>query len=326
MNIGRFIRGALAASLGVAALLSGTAALAAWPERPVRIVVGFAPGGAADVAARIVAEGLQRKYGQPFTVENKAGAGGRLATEFVTKAEPDGYTLGLVVGGDTVVAASDPRLPYQLARDLQFVTTFSVYPFVIVAAPESAVQGVPQMIARAKQGPGTVRYATPGRGSTQHLAGELIAALGGVEMTDIPYRGTSAAMTDVLTGRVDFTISALSTVRGEIQAGKLKALAVTSKERHAALPNVPSVAETVPGYDVTTWMGLAAPARTPAAVVDQLNRDIRELLAQAAIRERFQSLGLEPQTSSSNEMKARVEADVARWKQLMTSRKIDLTQ
>lgn len=318
-----FFRRALVALASLAALYGG-AAQAAWPERPVRIVVGFAPGGAADVATRIVAEALQRKYSQPVTVENKAGAGGRLATDFVAKAEPDGYTLGLVVGGDTVVAASDPKLPYQLTRDLHFISTFSVYPFVIVAGADSPVQSVQQMIAKAKQPSTRISYATPGRGTTQHLAAEMIGAMTGVDMTDVPYRGTAAAMTDVLTSRVDFTISAFSTVRSDIQAGKLKAVAVTSKERMAALPNVPSVAETVPGYDVSTWMGLAAPSRTPAPVVEQLQRDVREILAAPAVRERFTTLGLEPQSSSSAEMKARVESDVARWRSLLQARKIEL--
>lgn len=312
--------------VAVAFCAIASTAHAAWPERPVRIVVGFAAGGAADAAARVVAEGLQRKYGQGVTVENKAGAGGRLATDAVAKAEPDGYTLGLIVGGDTVVAASDPKLPYNLSRDLQFVSTFSVYPFILVAGVDSPVQSVQQMITRAKQSAGSVRYATPGKGTTQHLAAELIAAMAGVDMTDVPYRGSSAAMTDVLTSRVDFTIAALNTVRAEVQSGKLRALAVTSKERVASLPNVPSVAETVPGYEVTTWMGLAAPARTPAAIVEQLNRDVKELLATPAVRDRFITLGLDPQTSSGPEMKQRVEGDVVRWKNLLQARKIDLTQ
>lgn len=325
MNVARIGR-LVGTTLVVLTLLAVGTANAAWPDRPVKIVVGFAAGGVADVAARLVAEGLQRKYGQAFTVENRAGAGGRLATDSVAKAEPDGYTLSLLVGGDTVIAASDPKLPYQLGRDFQFVSTLSVYPFVIVAATASPVQSVPQMVGRARRSPGAVRYATPGRGSTQHLAGELIAAMAAVDMTDVPYRGSSASMTDVITARVDFTIAALNTVRGELQTGKLKAIAVTSKERIASLPDVPAVGETVPGYEVTTWMGLAAPARTPPAIVEQLNRDVRELMATPAIRERFLALGLDPQTSSGPEMKARVESEIAKWKVLMQTRKIDLTQ
>lgn len=309
----------------VAAFAAGTAE-AAWPERPVKIVVGFAAGGVADVAARMIAEGLQRKYGQAFTVDNRAGAGGRLATDAVAKAEPDGYTLGLMVGGDTVLAASDPKLPYQLQRDFQYITTLSVYPFVIVASPESRVGSVSQMLDLARKTPGSVRYATPGRGSTQHLAGELIAAMAGVDFTDIPYRGSSASMTDVMSARVDFTIAALNTVRGEITAGKLKAIAVTSGTKVASLPGAPTVAETIPGYEVTTWMGLTAPAKTPPAIVEQLNRDVRQLMATAAVNERFLSLGVDPHTGTPAEMKARVETEVARWRNLLQTRRIDLTQ
>lgn len=306
------------------ALLCASAPAFAWPDRPVKIVVGFAPGGAADVAARVVAENLQKKYGQTVTVDNRAGAGGRLATDSVAKAEPDGHTLALLVGGDTVIAASDPKLPYQLLRDFQFVTTLSVYPFVLVASPQSKAQGLPALIEAARQTPGTVRYATPGRGTTQHLAGELMAAMAGVDMTDVPYRGTAASMTDVMSGRVDYTIAAINTVRPEIQAGKLKALAVTSRERVGSLPGVPSVADVIPGYEVTTWMGIAAPAKTPAAVVEQLNRDLRELMGSTAVRERFLALGLDPQTGTGEEMRTRVESDVSRWKKLMQARNIEL--
>jgi tripartite-type tricarboxylate transporter receptor subunit TctC len=308
------------------AALVASAAQAAWPEKPVKIVVGFAAGGVADVAARVIAEGLQRKYGQAFTVDNRAGAGGRLATDAVAKAEPDGYTLGLMVGGDTVLTASDPKLPYQLQRDFQYITTLSVYPFVIVASPESRVGSVSQMVDLARKTPGIVRYATPGRGSTQHLAGELIAAMAGVDFTDIPYRGSSASMTDVMSARVDFTIAALNTVRGEIAAGKLKAIAVTSATKVASLPGVPTVAETIPGYEVTTWMGLTAPAKTPPAIVEQLNRDVRQLIATPAVNERFLSLGVDPHTGTPAEMKARVETEVTRWRNLLQTRRIDLTQ
>jgi tripartite-type tricarboxylate transporter receptor subunit TctC len=299
---------------------------AAWPERPVKIVVGFAAGGVADVAARAVAQGLQTKYGQAFTIDNKAGAGGRLATDSVAKAEPDGYTLALLVGGDAVLAASEPKLPYQLLRDFRFISTLSVYPFVVVTSAESKVKSLPNMIVLARKTPGGVSYGTPGRGTTQHLAGELIAALSNTEMTDVPYRGTAAVMTDLLTARMDFTISAAFSVQGDIQSGRLKALAVTSKERLAMWPDVPTVSETVPGYEVTTWMGLAAPAKTPTAVVEQLNRDVRELMGTPAVKERFSSMGLDPMTSSSEEMRSRVESELAKWKQLLQQRNIDLTK
>ncbi|HEU0199575.1 MAG TPA: tripartite tricarboxylate transporter substrate binding protein [Burkholderiaceae bacterium] len=310
----------------LAAALFGTAAAHAWPDKPVRIIVGFAPGGAADVAARIVAANLQKKYGHPVTVENKGGAGGRLATDAVTKSAPDGSTFGLVVGGDTVLAASEPKLPYNLQRDLQFISTLSVYPFVVAANATTTMSSLKSVLEAARKAPGTVRYATPGKGSTQHLAGELLAATAGVELVDVPYKGAAAAMADVLTGRVDFTIAALSTVRGEIQAGKLKVLGVTSRERLSMLPEAPAIGEVVPGFDVMTWMGIAAPAGIPQAIVVQLNRDLREIMALPDVRERFLGLGFDPATSSPAEMRARVDADIHRWKQLLQSRKIDLTQ
>lgn len=316
-----FARWMISAFLAVATLRAH-----AWPDRPVRIIVGFSAGGVADLAARVLAEQLQRKYGQAVTVENKAGAGGRLATDAVAKAVSDGYTLGLLVGGDTVVAASDPNLPYHLLKDFQFVSTLSVYPFVLAAGPESKTPSIARLLETARRSPGSVSYATPGRGTTQHLAGELIASVGKVDLTDVPYRGAAAAMTDVLGSRVDFTITTLNLVRADLQSGKLKALGVTSRERLATLPDVPSLAEVMPGYEVTTWMGIAAPARTPQAIVDQLNRDVREVMSQPAGRDRFIVLGLEPLAGSSAEMRARVEGDITRWKQLITDRKLDLTK
>jgi tripartite-type tricarboxylate transporter receptor subunit TctC len=299
---------------------------AAWPEKPVRIVVGFAPGGVADSGARLVAEQLQKKYGHAVTIENKAGAGGRLATDFVVKAEPDGYTLLLLVGGDTVVAASDPKLPYNLLRDFQFASTLSVYPFLLLAGADSRTPTLKAMLEVARKEPGTVRYATPGRGTTQHLTGELIAAQAGIDIVDVPYRGSSAAMTDVATARVDFTVTALGSLLPELQSGRYKALAVSSKARLPFLPQVPTVGESLPGFEVLTWMGVAAPARTPKAIVDQLSNDLREVMALPVVRERFAGLGLDPQTSTPAEFRVRVESDVARWKTLIAARKIDLSQ
>jgi len=320
-SMGNVLRTAL-----VLAATCGTAAAHAWPDKPVRIVVGFAAGGAADLAARVVAEQMQKKTGQTVTIENRAGAGGRLATDVVAKAEPDGHTLALLVGGDTVLAASDPKLPYNLLKDFQFVSTLSVYPFVLVAGSETKPENLKALIDAARRAPGVVKYATPGRGTTQHLAGELIASTANVDIVDIPYKGSSAAMTDLITGRVDFTIAALNTVRTDIQAGKLKALGVTSKERVASLPAVPAIGEVITGYEVSTWMGIAAPARTPQPVVEQIHRVLVEIMAEPHVRERFVAMGLDPVTSTPAEMRARVEADVGRWKQLLATRKIDLTQ
>ena len=311
----------------VAAVLCSSlpwAASAAWPEKPIRILLGYAPGGASDLAARVVAEHLQRKYGQAVTIENKAGAGGRLATDAAAKADPDGYTLVLLVGADAVIAATDPKIPYNLLRDLQFVSMITEYPFILITAAGSKLKSVPQMLELAKKSPaGTVQYTTPGRGTTPHLAGELLAAMAGVDLTDIPYRGSSSAMTDVMSGRVDFTIAAIPSVQAYIQQGKLRAIGVTSKTRAAATPTVPAVAETIPGYEVTTWAGLAAPAKTPKAIVDKLSQDIRDVMKIKEVHDRFIEIGFDPLTGTSAEMRARVESDIAKWKQLVSTRKIE---
>ena len=305
-------RAALAAALSLALPLS---AAAAWPEKPIRILLGYAPGGASDLAARVVAEQLQKKYGQVVTVENKAGAGGRLATDAAAKSEGDGYTMVMLVGADAVIAATDPKLPYNLLKDFQFVTTITEYPFILITAPESKVKSLPQMLELAKKAPGAVQYTTPGRGTTPHLAGELLAAMAGVDLTDVPYKGSAAAMTDVMSARVDFTIAAIPSVQTHIQQGKLRAIAVTSKMRSAAAQGVPTIAETIPGYDVTTWAGFAVSAKTPKAIVDKLSQDIGEVMKIKAVHDRFVEIGFDPLTGTP--------ADMVKWKKLVETRKIE---
>ena len=323
MNLMTWLRGVCALVLTCTMWSVSTTASAAWPEKPIRIVLGYAPGGASDLAARVIAQHLQKKYGQAVTVDNRAGAGGRLGTDIVAKADPDGYTIALLVGADAVVAAIDQKLPYNLLRDFAFVTTLTTYPFILVAAPESKVKSLPQMIELAKKSPpGTIQYTTPGRGTTPHLAGELLNAMVGVSLTDVPYKGSSSALTDVMSARVDFTIAAIPSVRGAIQQGKLKAIAVTSKDRAPAAPNVPAISEIIPGYDVTTWAGLAVPAKTPPAIVEKLSRDVGEIMKIKEVNDRFVEIGFYPATSTGAEMRARVESDIAKWKQLVQARKL----
>jgi tripartite-type tricarboxylate transporter receptor subunit TctC len=195
-----------------------------------------------------------------------------------------------------------------------------------MSSPSSRTPTLQALFDVAHKNPGGVTYATPGLGTTQHLTGELFAARAKIELTPAPYRGSAAAMTDVAAGRVDFAITALGTQGGEIQAGRYKVLAVTSKARLPSMPQVPTVAETLPGFEVVTWMGLAVPARTPATIVEQISRDVREVMAIPAVRERFAGLGADPQSSTPAEFQARVEADIARWKELIATRKLNLSQ
>ncbi|MFD1840595.1 tripartite tricarboxylate transporter substrate-binding protein [Paracidovorax cattleyae] len=315
------------ACIGAAAALAvGTAALPAaaqpaFPSKPIRILVGFSAGGGADGAARAIADALQRKYGVAVTVENRPGAGGRLSSDALAKAEPDGYTLAALVGGDAVTAATDARLPYRFPDDFAPLSTISVYPFVVMTSGTGPYKTLDEFLAAARAGGRS--YASPGPGTTQHLAAELLAGMAKAELLHTPYKGTAASVPDLISGRVDISVG--TTSEGAlIRNGRLRALAVTSRERSPSMPNVPTVAESLPGYEVTTWMGLVAPSRTPASIVQKLSNDIQALVATPEVRSRIEALGLEPQASTAAQMRERMAGDVAKWKAVVRDRHIQL--
>lgn len=316
-------RACLAAGASLAAgAIPWAEAAQTFPAKPIRILVGFSPGGAADAVTRVIAEGLQRKYGVAVTVENRPGAGGRISTDALAKAEPDGYTLASLVGGDAVIAATDPRLPYRFPEDLMPLSMVSVYPFLVLTSAAGPYKTLAEFLAAAKSGDRS--YASPGPGTAQHLAAELLAGVAKVDLLHTPYRGTSAATTDVIAGRVDISIGTNSDA-GLIKSGRLRALALTSRERSASMPDVPTVAQTLPGFDVTTWMGIAAPARTPAPIAQKLSADIQALLATSEVRARIDALGFEAHASSSAQMRERMVADIVKWKTVVRDRNIRLT-
>lgn len=306
-----------------AMLLGGSGALAqSFPAKSIRIVVGFAAGGGADAQARIVAEALQKKYGQSVIVENKPGAGGRVALDAVAKAEPDGYTIGAITGADALLAAIDTKLPYQFPGDFQMLTMVADYPFAIVTATDGPYKTVGDLISAAKKS-GAVTAASAGIGTTHHLAAELLNALGKTDIQSIPYKGSSSAMTDVIGGRVSFQFAASP---GVLKSGKLRALAVTSAKRVKTWPDVPSLAESIPGYDVSSWMGLVVPTKTPRAVATKLAADLRAVAESKEVQDNLMKLGLESWATTPAEMKARVDSDIDKWKNLVRTRNINVTE
>lgn len=301
-----------------AVLLSGKGWAQTFPVKPVRIIVGFAAGGGADAQARIVAEALQKKYGQPVTVDNRPGAGGRLAAEAVAKADADGYTLGAVTGADALLVATEPKLAYKFPGDFQPVGMVAEYPFAIATSATGPYRSLADLINAGKTS-GLVTSASSGTGTTQHLAAELLNSLAGTEVLSIPYKGSSSASVDVVGGRVAFQFIASP---AGLLAGKLRALAVTSGKRSSHWPGIPAVAETVPGYEVTSWMGLVAPAKVPQQVIAKIAEDLKEVVQSKPVQDRIIALGLEPWPSTSVEMKRRIEADIEKWKALLRVRNI----
>jgi tripartite-type tricarboxylate transporter receptor subunit TctC len=303
---------ALAAALALVAL---PAVAETYPTRSIRIIHGFAPGGAADTLSRIVAEGLSKKLGQPVIVDAKPGAGGNIAADAVAKAPPDGYTLGLVTGGHAISAATYKSLSFQPVESFEMISTIVYYALVIAVRSDHQAKTLADLIAMAKAKPGSVSFGSVGFGSTHHLAGELLNSAAGIEMVHVPYRGDSQAITALLAGDVPVIIGTSVLLAPQIESGSVRGLAVTSPARTALLPNVPTADEAgVKGFDVRTWAGLLAPKGTPSAVVETINSALRDVLRDSEIRSRLEAaVGGEVRGSSRDEMKTLVQSEISKW-------------
>jgi tripartite-type tricarboxylate transporter receptor subunit TctC len=288
----------------------------AYPTRPVRIIVNVSPGGGVDNVARIAAQHYSSVWSQPFVVDNRTGAGGSIGVELVAKAAPDGYTLLVCSSGIVTNAAIRPQ-SYDPVRDLQAVTMITSAPYIVLTTPSLPVVTVKDLVALAKSKPGAVSFASAGTGSILHLGAELLVALSGTRMLHVPYKGVGDAYPAVVSGDVNwilgFPISALPLVK----AGRLKALAVTSGTRSKLLPDLPSVAESVPGYDVRGWFGMFAPARVPPEVVSKLNAEAKRALQAPDVVRRINAEGAEVIANSPQDFAAEVKAEYAKWRDLV---------
>ena len=273
-----------------AALLARPAAAQAYPSRPVHIVEGYGPGGAPDIIARLIGKWLSERLGQPFVIDNKPGASGRIATEAVAKAPPDGYTLLLVLNNNTVDAALKDKLPYDFVRDIAPVAGIYRQPLVMEVHPSVPANTVAEFIALAKQRPGKINMASAGVGTGTHLAGELFQIAAGVSLFHVPYRGVQA-LRDVVAGQADVYFGVVASSLPQIRAGKLRALAVTTANRSAVLPDVPAMAEVLPGYEFSAWYALGAPKGTPASAIERLNREVNAALADPGFSTQLVELG-----------------------------------
>src|SRR5262245_29471562 len=263
----------------------------AYPSRPVRIIIGFAPGGVVEIVARLIGQGVPEVLGQPFTIESRPGAASNIATEAVVRAPPDGYTLLLVTAANVINTTSYEKLNFNFLRDIAPIASIIRHPFVMLVHPSVPAKSVPAFIAYAKSNPGRLTIASGCLGATTHLAGELFKVMTGVDTVHVPYRGLAASFTDLLGGQVQVTFASVTSSIAYIEAGKLRALAVTGATRSDALPDIPTVAEFVPGYEASIWVGVGAPKATPAEIVDKLNREINAGLAQPKISARLADIG-----------------------------------
>jgi tripartite-type tricarboxylate transporter receptor subunit TctC len=295
-----------------------------YPDRPVKLIVGFPPGGNVDLVGRIVANKLADGLGQQVVVENRTGAGSMIATDAVAKAPPDGYTLLLVSGAHVTLAAVQKKLPYDPIRSFAFISTVVTYPTVLLVRPDSKYKTLADLIADARANPGRLNYPSPGVGTFYHLAGELMSSQVGIEMTHVPFRGGFEPVSELLAGRVDLLIDAVTSVWPNIQAGKLRPLAIASAEPSPVLPNVPLASQTVPGFEAISFSGLAAPAGTPPAVIERLNREVRKLVDAPDVKSRFNDAGGKTIAMSPESFQRLVETEIAKWKKVVETRKIEI--
>jgi tripartite-type tricarboxylate transporter receptor subunit TctC len=302
----------------VLAVLAPFANAQQYPARPVRLVVPYAAGGPVDIVGRIVAQKLAEAYRQQVIVDNRAGGGGNIALEIVARAAPDGYTL--LMGANGVIAINPSlykTMPVDTQKDFAPIGPVASSAMILVAHPSVAAGSVKELIALAKSKPGALNYASSGSGSTAHLASELFKSLAQVNMLHVPYKGAGPALIDLVGGQVQVMFTAVSSTLPFVKSGKLKALAVSSERRMPLLPDMPTVAETLPGYEVSTWYGLFAPAATPRAIVDLLNTQLGKSFATAEAKAQLAALGADPLTSTPQQFAAAVKQETAKWARIV---------
>jgi tripartite-type tricarboxylate transporter receptor subunit TctC len=317
MRIGKWI-----AAAG-AMLLVTVAAAQNFPTKPVRIIVPFAPGGATDIVTRILAQKLTETWGQTIVVDNRAGAGGNIGGELAAKATPDGYTLFMPSG--SVVTANQhiyKKMPFNAEKDFLAITNVASGPQALVVHPSFAAKSVKDLIAMAKAKPGSINFGSAGFGTQTHLAAENFVSTAGINAIHVPYKGEGPALIDLIAGQINFLTPNLSAAIGFVKQGKLRALGVTSKQRAPQLPDVPAVAETLPGFENLGWFGLVAPTGTPKAIINKVHADTVKALRSADVKKRFDDLGMVPVGNAPAEFAKAMKEESARWAKVVRERKL----
>jgi len=318
-----FKRFALMCVLAAAAVIPAVAQ--DYPNKPIKLIVSFGPGGGADIVGRILGQAMSEKLGQPVVIENRPGAAGTIGNEAVARAEKDGYTLGIMTAGQIIAAVMNKSLRYDTATAFDSIGQVATASLIIVTRPDFPASNAKELVALAKASPGKLTVASPGFGATQHMAAELFKQTAGIEMLAVQYRTSPEAITAVLSGQVDVMFDTVLAVLGQVQTGQLKAIAVTGKDRFPIVPDVPAAVESgvVPGYDVTTWYGFFGPRGMPADVVAKLNKVLNESLKEEAVRQRLIKAGVAVQGSTPEAFGKFMADELARWDKVRTAAGIE---
>ncbi len=317
----------LAAASAFAPAMGSAAVAQNWPNRVVRLVVPFTPGGGIDAVGRIMGARLSEIWGQQVVVENKAGAGANIGIEFVARAAPDGYTMLISAGGLTVNQYLFPSINYDPLADFAPVTLICMFPNLLVVPKDSRFKSVGDIVAAAKANPGKLTYASPGHGSSPHMSAELFKYMAKVDITHVPYRGAAPAITDLIAGRVDMTFAVMASGLPMVQAGQLRALGVSTAKRQEAAPDVPAIGEAgVPGYDTSSWFAFVVPAKTPPDIIRKMNADSLTVLAEPAIKARLDKLGVIIVGSTPEALGAHLKADAAKWGPVIKAANIKVSE
>ena len=307
------------------ALTCGLAAAQAFPTKPITLIVPFPPGGSSDALARSLTTPLSQALGQPVVVESRPGAGATIGADFVAKSRPDGYTLLMGAVHHTIATSVYRKLPYDFEKSFAPITTLALVPNVVTVNAKSSATDVKGLIALARSAPTKMSYGSNGNGTAQHLIGTQFSSLAGVELVHVPYKGSAPLTTDLLGGQIDLSFDTLTPLVQHIQAGKLRALAVTTARRSSTLPDVPTLAESgMPGFDEGTWFGILAPAGTPKDVVAKLNAEMTKIIHSPEFRKRMEEIGAEPVGDTAQQMAARIQGDTARYARLVKDAKVSI--
>jgi len=319
-------RPSVSAAIMLVAVFSGAALAQSYPAKPVRVVIPFPPGQATDVIGRVVSQKLGESLGKQFVIENKPGANGVIGIDSVVQSAADGYTLLVTASGSLVINPSlYSKLPYDPLKDLAPIALLGLVPLVVVAHPSLPASSIPQLVALAKSKPGALSYASSGPGSAQHLAMELFKWRTGLDILHVPYKGSAPAVSDLVGGQIPLMFDTIASSLPFINNGRLKALAVGLGNRSVVLPNVPTMDEAgVKGFQVAGWSGMLAPAKTPAAIIQQLNAEVLRILGQAETKEKIVTLGMEPANTTPDEFAAFMKSETAKWAQAVKLAKVRL--
>jgi tripartite-type tricarboxylate transporter receptor subunit TctC len=307
-------------------ILSAAVAAQPYPSRPVRFIVPFPPGGATDIIARVLAQKMGEAWAQPVVVENRAGAAGAIGSDAVAKSAPDGYTILMgTTSTHAVNPAINPKLPYNNLTDFAPITLVATFPNVLVAHPSTA-RTLQELIASLKANPGKYNFGSSGAGSSTHLTGELFKLMTQTDINHIPYKGTGPLLNDLMAGHVAFAFDQITAVMSGVQAGKMRALGVASAERNPALPDVPAIAEVLPGFEAIAWVGIFAPAKTPSEVTSRIQGETKRILALPDVAQRMKEFGATPVANTPVEFAGFVAKDTEKWRNLVTTAKIKIEQ